>query len=249
MPLTIVNWNVRWATPRSRRTPEILQRIAEHCPDIICLTETNNRILDTFGHAIWPQPYSGYPVKPGQRKIALWSRHPWRRVDWWGDESLPPGRFVAGITRTSIGDVSIIGACIPWRNSRTGNNRGKRRVWQDHIQYLDGIEAVLDRAPHSRLALVGDFNQRMGDVPNPPPVYVRDRLQSVVASRLEIVTATLEHGGKRAIDHIAVSGDLAVESLGVISNESGNGGELSDHFGVVAKLSSRNQPKETATVE
>jgi len=44
-----------------------------------------------------------------------------------------------------------------------------------------------------------------------------------------------------SIDHLASSNDLAVESLGVISNLHDRG-RLSDHFGVVAKLSSQRAP-------
>ncbi len=236
MSVTVVNWNVKWATPRSKRSLEILRRIDEHCPEIICLTETNNRLLHAGGHVIWPQPYYGYPVVPGRRKVVLWSRHPWRKVDWKGSSALPPGRFVAGTTQSSIGDVTVIGVCIPWRNSRTPKKRGNRRVWQDHLEYLDGLDAVLDRITHSRLIVMGDFNQRIGVVPNGPPDRVRDRLRSVIASRLEIITANIGFQESKAIDHIAISTDLRAESVGAISNCKDKPKDLSDHFGVFATL-------------
>ena len=44
--------------------------------------------------------------------------------------------------------------------------------------------------------------------------------------------------GRRTIDHITLSGDLAAEYLGVISNIHQDG-NLSDHFGIVADLSVR----------
>ena len=53
-----------------------------------------------------------------------------------------------------------------------------------------------------------------------------------------IATAGLGFQGRRTIDHIALSQDLAAESLGVISNVH-QYGDLSDHFGVVADLSVR----------
>ena len=41
MKLTLVNWNVEWATPGSRRTTEILRRIDRHSPEVVCLTEAH----------------------------------------------------------------------------------------------------------------------------------------------------------------------------------------------------------------
>lgn len=239
MALSVVNWNVEWATPRSERSPEIVSRIDEHCPEIICLTETSNRLWDRGGYAIWPQPYYGYPVRPGRRKVVLWSREPWRRRDWRGSDSLPPGRFVSGVTQSSIGPVTVMGICIPWRGSRTPENRGNRRGWQDHMQYLDGLDAVLERAPRSRLIVAGDFNQGIGGVRSVPPQEVRDKLQSVIAARLNIVTSHLDFQGRKAIDHIAISDDLCAESIGVISNCKDQPQDLSDHFGVVATLTAR----------
>ena len=238
MSLAVVNWNVKWATPLSKRSPEILRRIDEHCPEIICLTETSNQLLHIGGHAIWPQPYYGYPIKPGRRKVVLWSLQPWRKVDWRGSGALPPGRFVAGVTQSSIADVTVIGVCIPWRNSRTPENRGNRRVWQDHIEYIDVLDAVLDHTPCSRLIVMGDFNQRISVVPNGPPDRVGDRLRSVIASRMEIITANIDFQGSKAIDHIAISTDLCAESVGAISNCNDKPKDLSDHFGVFATLTS-----------
>lgn len=43
--MKVVNWNVQWATPASGRSPEILCRIGRHDPDIVCLTETDRRLL------------------------------------------------------------------------------------------------------------------------------------------------------------------------------------------------------------
>ena len=55
---------------------------------------------------------------------------------------------------------------------------------------------------------------------------------------MTIPTATLAFHGRRSIDHIALSEDLAVGSLGVINNIHEER-KLSDHFGVLAELSSQ----------
>ena len=84
------------------------------------------------------------------------------------------------------------------------------------------------------LIVVGDFNQRIGQGSS-TPVRLRSALERVFAGRLTVATAALGFQGRRSIDHIALSRDLAVGSLGVISNVHGET-KLSDHFGVVADL-------------
>ena len=85
--------------------------------------------------------------------------------------------------------------------------------------------------------MVGDFNQRFGQR-SATPLRLRAALQSALSPNLLIATAGLGFQGRWTIDHIALSPDLAAESLGVISNI-GEAGKLSDHFGIVADLSAQ----------
>ena len=245
MPLKLVNWNVEWATPgpRSKRTPEIRRRIEQHAPDILCLTEAYTKTWIQEGHSICCQPDYGYQIKEGRRKVLLWSKEPWEQVDDVGIDSLPPGRFVSGVTRTLVGEVTVIGVCIPASGMRTETWRGSERKaqWEDHRQYLAGLTHVLERTPAKRLIVVGDFNQRIGQVRYAPPPDVRAGLQSAMPPHMTIATSELCFRERKCIDHIALSEDLAVESLGVISNMDGET-ELSDHFGVVAEVSAKNTP-------
>ena len=43
--MKLVNWNVRWAGPRSKHSVEILNRIDRHSPEIVCLTKTQGHPL------------------------------------------------------------------------------------------------------------------------------------------------------------------------------------------------------------
>ena len=144
--------------------PEILSRIDRPDPEIVCLTETHDELLPQHGHTICSQPDYGYTVRPNRRKVLLWSREPWHRVDDLGIDSMPSGRFVSGVTQTSVGEVAVIGVCIPWFGSRTEARRGneRRRRWQDHEQYLAGLSEVLERVDARRLIVMGDFNQASG---------------------------------------------------------------------------------------
>ena len=129
MSRKLVNWNVNWATPRSKRSPEILDRINQHSPEIVCLTETHAGLLQG-GHAICAGPDYGNGRQKTRRKVMLWSREPWEHVDDIGDERLPPGRFISGVTRTSPGELTAVGVCIPWSGSGperdTAANAGER---------------------------------------------------------------------------------------------------------------------------
>ncbi len=192
MALSVVNWNVQWATPNSRRTAEILNRIDRHVPEVVCLTETHDELLSQRGHTICSQPDYGYTVKENRRKVLLWSREPWHQVDDMGTDSMPPGRFVSGVTQTSVGEVAVIGICIPWFGSRTEVSRkAKRRMpWQDHAQYLAGLTQVLERAEVTRLIVMGDFNQIIGQGSRARP-GLRLALHKAFPPNMRIATSDL----------------------------------------------------------
>ena len=149
---------------------------------------------------------------------------------------MPSGRFVSGVTQTSVGEVAVIGICIPWFGSRTEARRGaaRRRRWQDHEQYLAGLSEVLERVDARRLIVMGDFNQAIGQGSRARR-ELRLALQEAFNPSLRIVTSDLVFEGRKSIDHIALSADWAVDSMDAISNihEERN---LFDHFGVAAEV-------------
>lgn len=236
-PLTVINWNVQWATPRSARTPEILRRIDALAPEIVCLTESDAGLLSREGYTITAQADYGYGDKGNRRKVMLWSRQPWRDVDDFGHGSLTPGRFISGVTQTAIGDVMVMGICIPWFGSRTEARRGeeRRERWQDHEEYLAALTEVLGRQIDVPLIVMGDFNQVIGQGAR-APVHLREALNRAFSPNLAIVTAEVTFEGRRNIDHIALSGGLVSEAVEPISNIHG-GKKLSDHYGIVAEVS------------
>ena len=152
---------------------------------------------------------------------------------------MPTGRFVSGVTQTSVGEVAVIGVCIPWSGSRTEARRGneRRRRWQDHEQYLAGLTEVLERVEAKRLIVMGDFNQVIGPGGRARR-ELRLALQEAFAPNLRIVTSDLVFQGRKSIDHIALSADWAVDSVDAISNVHDDR-KLSDHFGVAADVSVR----------
>lgn len=172
--------------------------------------------------------------------MILWSRNPWRPATRLGRATLVPGRFVAGITDTPIGPLSVLGICIPWAGSRTARFGGKQRQWQDHEEYLDGLKMLLAPIARSRVVLMGDFNQRLGGKSNVPR-RLREKLQQTLPPAMTVTTADTAFAGRGTIDHIVVSADLIASAVDTISNLDGEK-RLSDHFGVVADLHTRNGP-------
>lgn len=237
--MKIVNWNVHWATPRSKRSPEILNRIEEHAPEIVCLTETHAGLLPG-GHAICAGPDYGYGIQKSRRKVLLWSRESWEHVDDIDNDRMPPGRFVSGVTRTSVGELTVVGVCIPWSGSRAGAKYSgeRRRAWEDHEDFLEILAGVLSRAPSKRLVVLGDFNQRIAKSPRrlaEKTAHRADLLHRAITPHVTLVTSELEYRGRRTIDHLGLSADIATAFLGVISHIHGEK-KLSDHFGVVADV-------------
>ena len=239
MALSIVTWNVQWATPRSR-APHLLDRIDRHEPEVICLTETHHDLLSQRGYSICSQPDYGYRITD-RRKVLLWSRQPWAEVDDLGIDTLPPGRFVSGVTQMSLGEVTVVGICIPWFGSRTEARRGdtRKRRWEDHGRFLDGLPQVLERLSDERVIVIGDFNQIIGPASR-APAELRRALQEAFPPGMRIVTSDLAFEGRASIDHIALSANLAATSVSPLSNLR-EGKKLSDHFGVAAHLSARAQ--------
>ena len=235
--LKIVNWNVNRAGPRSKnsRGVEILNRIDQHSPEIVGLTETHPELLQN-GYPISPPHDDGYGIPKNLRKVLLWSREPWKHVkNDIDNDQLPPGRFISGVTRTSVGEMTVVGLCIPWCRSRV--EVGDKSTWEDHKDYLKHLAKVLARAPSERLVVMGDFNQSIVERRAGSDVAHRaDLLQQAIPPHVTLVTCAL-----KTIDHIALSADMEARSVDVISNIHGEK-ELSDpgRFGIVADVVVRN---------
>ena len=240
--MVVVNWNVNWASA-PWRTTEIRMRIDKLNPEIVCLTETHCGFLEG-GHTITSRGDYGYGHHVSRRKVLLWSRQPWREVDDLGDDCMPPGRFASGVTETSVGEVTVVGVCVPWQNSRAGKDySGKRREpWEDHERYLERLRSVLAQAPSERLVLMGDFNQKFAEPSRRQSGAVGQRaalLQRAIPCGVKVATDEFVHEGRRPIDHIALSANLRPREIEPICNWFGSR-RLSDHaFGLAAIVTMR----------
>ena len=111
----------------------------------------------------------------------------------------------------------------------------RRKRWEDHEEYLAGLAEVLGRGPVKRCMVMGDFNQVIGPGSR-APLSLQLALQDAFPSNASIVTSELAFQGRRAIDHVALSDDLTVESLAIVSNMH-EARRLTDHFGVAVEVS------------
>lgn len=230
-------WNIAWKRPTHRPGKTMMEMLLAHGPELLCIAEGHTNSLRGGWHGIWSAADYGYiPKAPTQRKIALWSRNPWENVDSFGSADLPPGRYVSGVTSTSLGKVRVVGICIPWFAAHSGSGRNDRQPWQDHITFLQGLGPILAALPTDLpVLLLGDFNQRI-----PKGSRTRqdahDLLLSVLGERFSVWTAgSISPLEKRPVCHICGTEELTCDSILGLSRMNG-AREMSDHDGLVATI-------------
>lgn len=232
----IATWNIEWKASGSRQAGLMRERVLACDPEIVCLTEGYADFFSGEGHLIEAESDYGYPSIFGRRKVLLWSRRPWAGVDCIGDRAMPAGRFVAGQTETSIGTLTVIGVCIPWRDAHVSSGRRDRERWQDHLAYLDGLTRYVQQW-RERTVIIGDFNQR---IPRTyVPTHVHEALLDCLAGYSVATAGPLPPNGQGSIDHLAHTIDLRSSEVRTLSNVGADGERLSDHFGISVRLGQR----------
>lgn len=232
---TLLNWNVEWLKPSSKRFAAAQYRILGTNPDIICLTEARASVLPENGHLIDSEPDYGYPIKGDRRKVLLWSQEPWQDIDRIGEPSMPTGRFVSGITTTAVGLVRLVGVCISWADAHVRTGRRDRTRWEDHMAYLDGLKAVLSSLDSKVPTVVlGDFNQRIPRKRSPLNVY--QKLAETFRGWNIVTEGIVPFIETQVIDHVALNQRLMAEKVVGFSRLTEDGVRMSDHDGVVVRI-------------
>lgn len=226
----VVLWNTEWASLRSRRGVAIRAEIESVDPDLVCLTEAAPDVAPAGGHLLTPGDAPRVRGCKDGEKVLLWSRWPWSEVE----RVLPGvvgGRFVHGRTGPGAG-LAVTGVCIPWQDSRVRWSTVKRRKWEDHLEFIHGLEAREATPPDASAILLGDFNQRLPRWWQ--PVHVFERLSRFLGDRT-VPTAGWEAPREALIDHVALSGGLSgrVER---IWPKKFDGLRVSDHVGVMVEV-------------
>ncbi len=225
-------WNVEWASPISTRAQLIREAIFNLQPEVVCLTETHLNFLEQLGgYTITGGQDWGYQSATGRRKVLLWSRAPWESVRGEGPPRMPPGRFVAGITNTSVSKVLVYGVCIPWKDAHVRTGLKNKAPWEDHEAYLLALSS--DPVMHQSgqpLVVLGDYNQQLPRKRS--PVQMESLLRKTLVGTKIWTEGLTDEDGYLAIDHIATSPHLNATDRGVITRQHSSGHRLSDHFGV-----------------
>ena len=230
--LVIGLWNVEWASINSKKGRYLAPRIASLSTELLCLTEGYADLFPNSGHTITSDGDYGYPAHPNRRKVLLWSRSPWSQVDALGSCNMPAGRFISGITETSLGAVRVIGDCIPWWEAHVRTGQRNRQQWEDHMTYLREIAPILRSCDASiPTVILGDFNQRVPCQRQPQVVF--QALMDAIGPDFDIVTSgEIANAPDYSIDHVAISRQLRHVGIHFVSNLNEVGEEMSDHFGL-----------------
>ena len=229
---SVVVWNLRWASPRSERSEDVLAQIGD--PDLSILSEVTLGVLPS-GHVIDAGEDWGYSAKAERRKVAMVSQHPWTDVEVFKSRPLG-GRCLVGSTQLNgIGKVACVGVCIPWSACHVTSGQKDKARWEEHADFLHALGPVLTRLSqnYSRIMLGGDFNQRLPR--KYAPIVIANALEGIL-SKWNVPTRNLIVEGHKAgcLNHFA--------SLGMNANVERSwpgkigGMALSDHAGVCAKV-------------
>lgn len=234
--MRVICWNTQWHRGTSWQGAAIRNRLFAAQAEIICCPEAYEDFLPDEWHGIFSQQDTGYPIKPGRRKVTLWSRHPWAEIDDLGSDDLPSGRFVRATTTTSLGPVDVIGICIPWSAAHVSNGRRDRQRWEDHLLYLHALKPLLLRNVANPTVIIGDFNQALPR--RTAPIRAHDELQ-VALRDFDVWTV----GAIAGIDtfpvcHIASSAHFTATDVAAFSRLQ-EGRALSDHDGLIVDLALR----------
>lgn len=158
--LRIGTWNTEFAKPGAVRGERVRPILAAPDCDILCVTEGYAGIFPDGGNPVEGGNDRGYPIVEGQKKVLLWSKEPWENVEF-GPKEMPEGRFVAGITKTPIGSLTVVGICIPWHFAHVNTGLKNRRPWEVHLDWLRAFQQTDYATATSRTIVLGDFNQRI----------------------------------------------------------------------------------------
>lgn len=132
MELRVGIWNVEWRAWSSAAGRSIADQMWGRAPEVVCITEGRTEFPSSLGgHWISAEGSYGYRDEGNRRKVMLWSQAPWANLQSVGVEAMPGGRFVSGKTETSIGEITFIGVCIPWREAHVRSGRKDREPWEE----------------------------------------------------------------------------------------------------------------------
>ena len=237
MTTRLTTWNLERKKASNPRGAEALDHVFGLDADVMVLTEARTSMPMRGGHALWCEPPLGTHFGGDERKIVMWSKEPWTDVDRVGIDGLDDTRFIAGMTSTPIGELRVLGICIPWHMAEVTYPTGeKRKPWELHLQYLGLLETVIAQLDGPTV-IAGDYNQHV-----PRTSYGRKDAAAALTKAfapIEVITSKQIEGVERpGIDHVAITPHLRATRVWGWPNDV-NGNRLSDHDGAACELELR----------
>jgi len=234
--MRVLIWNTEWAKPNSKREKIIKEIVKNIGADIICITEGYLNSWQDYENVISSNEDYGYKIHEGRRKVILISKTPWNNISKANDVKIPEGRYVSGITE----NINVLGVCIPWKDAHVSTGRKDRKIWEDHLSYLEGLQNILSGLTEKTLVM-GDFNQRI------PKKYSRKDAYDLMLKTFEdFIFETkdiIQPINKQSIDHLCTKNIAKVISIKSIDNIQ-NDVRLSDHFGLIIELDNSSSSRE-----
>ncbi len=203
--MRVLTWNLERRKIHAPYGKLATQHLFSYSPDIMAITETRVSFPLNEGHTVWAQRPKGH-YDEDERKVLLWSKTPWTQIDEIGDADLPEARFISGVTKTNLGEVRVVGICIPYHMANVVHGTKDKKAWEQHIRFLDLLPSILKRY-NRPVIIAGDYNQRY------PRVRYGNRLAALKMEQAftdyDIVTkGVIEGMSRQAIDHIAIDKKL-----------------------------------------
>jgi hypothetical protein len=231
--MRLLLWNVEFGR-HALSIQRLDELISNYSCDVACVTETTLDYLARRDYVLRSRGDYGYDDRAGHRqKVTLWSSQPWSEVDFEGISSLPPGRFVSGITH----GIRFVGVCVPWAMAHVTTGTKSKARWEDHRQYLQGLSQLLGlyQESETETCLLGDFNQAI-----PPTQWnmgVFPILKDALPAGFRVWTGNvLDRENKTLIDHVATGNTLNFTVDEIIEKTDDSSNILSDHAGIIGTL-------------
>ncbi len=230
--MRIVNWNIERHAPATWQAKSLLAEIAGLGPDVLCLTEAwEGSAADLGGYAISAPGALWSTEDENERKVLLWSKHPWQDVETI-DALEVTGSAITGLTVVGETRLRVTGLCIPYHFASPIGQEPRARPWSQHERFLEDLAPRIrqwrDEGP---VIVVGDFNQFMPHAWGPKRSHAL--MEKTLAGFSFVTTGDIEGVGARAIDHVAIAGNLEATRVFGRPAASEDGRRRSDHFGVV----------------
>ncbi len=230
--MRIVNWNIERRGPSTWQAKSLLAEIAELGPDVLCLTEAWEMSAAGLGGYAVSAPGAAWSAQhDSERKVLLWAKHPWQDVQMI-NQLEATGSAITGLTLLGETTVRVVGLCIPYHFASPFGQEPRAKLWSQHECFLEDLSPLLSQwRKEGPVIVLGDFNQFMPRVWGPKRSH--QLMVEAFAGYSILTSGEIEGVGARAIDHIAVAGNLKATRVFGRPAASEDGRKRSDHFGVV----------------